>query len=167
MTHELSQAFENSIILLRQGTTVEDCLARYPEQSDELKPLLQSITLPQTGGSSQVPATTRARIRGRVMSAWDQRYSARQRRRRHHAGCAGLRTRQSTLPGETASRGDTAMVREVSRSQGGHVHPVCAGTRERNQATGGDGQERPRDHSRNSNGKSHSRSKPVSEGESC
>ena len=78
MTHELSQAFENSIILLRQGTTVEDCLARYPEQSDELKPLLQSITLPQTGGSSQVPATTRARIRGRVMSAWDQRYSARQ-----------------------------------------------------------------------------------------
>jgi len=42
MADTLAQALEECLELLRQGVSLEECLARYPEDAGELEPLLRS-----------------------------------------------------------------------------------------------------------------------------
>ena len=49
--------------LLFEGDTVEQCLASYPEQADELKPLLQIAVATKRTSNIQPGAEFRARAR--------------------------------------------------------------------------------------------------------
>lgn len=44
MDQELSEALDQCLILLDEGLGVDECLARYPEQAEELRPLLEVAT---------------------------------------------------------------------------------------------------------------------------
>ena len=42
MADKLAQTLEECLELLSQGVSLEECLARYPEDAGELEPLLRS-----------------------------------------------------------------------------------------------------------------------------
>lgn len=73
MSRDVDSAFQHCVSLLRQGVPLDGCLSRYPEQADELQPMLTAITDVLSGSSLALPSATRARIRNRVLSEWDNR----------------------------------------------------------------------------------------------
>lgn len=62
----LADALEHCLRDLEAGATLEECLARYPELEDELRPLLETVTLlrdaPHVAPSLQFKQTTRQRV---------------------------------------------------------------------------------------------------------
>lgn len=87
MKNKLYRIFGNCVEMMRQGKSLEDCLAQYPADAEELKPLLLSATAPSletgAGGAGEagarIPLAMRSRIRTRVLAEWDQRHAPRSR----------------------------------------------------------------------------------------
>ncbi|MBE0480790.1 MAG: DUF4382 domain-containing protein [Dehalococcoidia bacterium] len=70
MKNRLEQALEECLHLLRQGVSLEECLNRYPEEAEELAPLLRAANLTRQNLSFDVPSAARLRMRARVMDKW-------------------------------------------------------------------------------------------------
>jgi len=80
MADRLEQALEECLELLRQGLTLEECLAKYPEDAGELEPLLRTAQVARSRLSFGIPTTARARVRARVMAEWDQAHAPQEQR---------------------------------------------------------------------------------------
>jgi len=78
MADRLEQALEECLELLRQGVSLEECLTRYPEDAEELEPLLRTAQVARHRLTFGVPARARARIRARVIAEWDQEHAPRE-----------------------------------------------------------------------------------------
>ena len=65
---------EECIELLRQGRSLEDCLEQYPEEAEELEPVLRNAISIRSDLASDLPVAARTRMRGRVMAAWDRQH---------------------------------------------------------------------------------------------
>ena len=57
MKHDLDTALDQCLVNLRGGMDIESCLAQYPEDARELRPLLQLVT---QVGRVIIPASTSA-----------------------------------------------------------------------------------------------------------
>ncbi len=84
MKNKLYRIFGNCVEMMRQGASLEDCLAQYPADAEELKPLLLSATAPstETGAGETgagIPLAMRSRVRTRVLAEWDRRHAPRSR----------------------------------------------------------------------------------------
>ena len=64
---------EECLELLRLGTSLEECLTRYPDDAEELEPILRTAVSARSDLALDLPPATRARLRDRVMSEWDRR----------------------------------------------------------------------------------------------
>jgi len=80
MAGRREQALQECLELLRQGLTLEECLARYPEDAAELEPLLRTAQVARSRLSLGIPRTMRSRIRARVMAEWNREHAQRQQR---------------------------------------------------------------------------------------
>ena len=80
MEARIEDVLQECLELLKKGISIEDCLAQYPDDAQELEPLLQAASLSRQQFAIEMDGATRARLRGRVMGAWDQQH------RRHRAG---------------------------------------------------------------------------------
>lgn len=81
MEGRLTDQLQDCLQLLHEGASLEECLARYPDDADELAPLLRAAAATSEAFALEVPLDVRSRVRGRVLAAWDQ-HEARARRRR-------------------------------------------------------------------------------------
>ncbi len=76
MSPDLAYVLDECIELTRNGLSVEECLARYPEVADELKPVLEMAVVLQ---SVEVPASAPEAIRQsreRMFAAVDKKFSS-------------------------------------------------------------------------------------------
>lgn len=80
MADRIQQVLQDCIELLRQGVSLEECLARYPEYAQELEPLLRTALNAQGELTPGMPPAARTRIRARVLAEWDRRHLPRERR---------------------------------------------------------------------------------------
>lgn len=72
MDTKLADRLDDCLVMLGQGWTVDQCLARYPEDAAELRPLLQAATAAHEALASEaMPLAAQARVQTRVMAAWD------------------------------------------------------------------------------------------------
>ena len=78
MADRLDHVLDECLELLRQGVPLELCLARYPEEGEELGPLLRTALTAQAELTHAAPAQLRTRVRDRVMAEWDRRERAQQ-----------------------------------------------------------------------------------------
>ena len=84
----ISDALTDCLDLLSLGRTVEECLERYPDLSDELGPLLRLSIQTQMAAETVVPSPEAQRAGlGRITDAW----TAMQDRRRHRSPWRVLR----------------------------------------------------------------------------
>lgn len=72
MEIETQDIIEECLELLRSGISLEECLKRYPEEAEELEPVLRSAISVRAGLETELPPAARARIRDRVMTEWDR-----------------------------------------------------------------------------------------------
>ena len=79
MVDRLDEVLQECIELLRGGASVEECLARYPEQANDLTPLLRATLAAQRQLNPGLPRRTRARLKVRVLQEWDRRHPAQRR----------------------------------------------------------------------------------------
>ncbi len=74
-------ALNTCLELLAQGSTVEACLARYPELAAELKPmLLLALQTQRVGETIETPVNAQRVGLGRITDAWAERQAKRSRR---------------------------------------------------------------------------------------
>lgn len=73
MDNNTEQILQECLELLEQGKSVEECLNRYPEQRGELEPLLRTAAASREAFMQTAPASTRSRIRSRIMDEWDKK----------------------------------------------------------------------------------------------
>ena len=73
MEVDTQEIVQECLELLQQGRSLEECLERYPEEAAELEPILQTALSLRGGLAADLPATTRMRIKGRVLAEWDRR----------------------------------------------------------------------------------------------
>ncbi len=66
MTIDVTSALEDCLERLAQGENIQACLARYPEQAAELKPLLVAASRVERGTQLKPSAAFRARARNRL-----------------------------------------------------------------------------------------------------
>jgi len=78
MADKLAQTLEECLELLRQGVSLEECLARYPEYAGELEPLLRTAQVARERLSFGIPTRAKARIRARVMAEWNHEHAPRE-----------------------------------------------------------------------------------------
>jgi hypothetical protein len=79
LKNKLYRIFGNCVEMMRQGASLEDCLAQYPAEAEELRPLLLSTAVPSTETGTELPLVMRSRIRTRVLGEWDRRHAPRSR----------------------------------------------------------------------------------------
>lgn len=77
MESNTEQILQECLELLEQGLSVEECLARYPEEANELEPLLRTAAASRKAFMQSASAGTRSRIRSRVMAEWDKHHKQR------------------------------------------------------------------------------------------
>ncbi|MDA1128602.1 MAG: DUF5667 domain-containing protein [Chloroflexi bacterium] len=65
---------EDCLELLRQGRSLKECLAQYPDDAAELEPMLRVAVSAQSDLAATLPSSARTRIRDRVMSEWDRQH---------------------------------------------------------------------------------------------
>ena len=70
---------DECIELIRAGATVEECLERFPDESEELDPLLRTAFATWAALSGEMPSETRSRVRVQVMAEWDRDQVSRKR----------------------------------------------------------------------------------------
>ena len=80
MANRLDGALQECLELVREGASLEDCLARYPEDAQELEPLLRTAVTVESQLGHAMPSTARTRVRNRVLGEWDRKHQPRQRR---------------------------------------------------------------------------------------
>lgn len=80
MEGRLQEGLQDCIELLRQGISLDECLARYPEYAQDLEPLLRTALTAQSQLTPGMPPTVRRRIRARVLAKWGRRHLPRQQR---------------------------------------------------------------------------------------
>ena len=85
MSNDLYNALQQCLNLLDSGVPAEECLAKYPGHSDELRPLLAAAAEPntifQSSGQNtgfQMPFDAKLRVRRRVLAHWDRLHAAKQ-----------------------------------------------------------------------------------------
>ena len=70
MGNNPARVLEECIARLRQGESVEDCLAKYPEMRNEIEPLLNMVhsvyCLPRVSPSGKFQKTAKARLMSRI-----------------------------------------------------------------------------------------------------
>ncbi len=78
MSKNLYKALQQCLRLLDSGVPAEECLAKYPRYSDELRPLLAAASEPNTTFHSsgqdtgfKMPFDAKLRVRRRVLEHWD------------------------------------------------------------------------------------------------
>jgi len=74
MKDELQQIFEDCLELLEQGSSIEDCLNKYPAEARELQSLLSTAQLSRTSLHYAIPRDTKARIRAKIMTQYDHQH---------------------------------------------------------------------------------------------
>jgi len=77
MADSIEQALQQCLELLRQGITLEQALATYPGQAQELEPLLHAALIAQGGLAVRIPPEVRARVRSCALAEWDRRHQRR------------------------------------------------------------------------------------------
>ncbi len=80
MVEKLDQILQDCLLLLDQGSTVEECIAMYPEDAEELELLLHTALTARSELTQDMPLVARTRVRARVLAEWDRRHEPRQRR---------------------------------------------------------------------------------------
>jgi hypothetical protein len=73
MKHDVEAALDQCLVWLRSGTGIEDCLARYPEYADELRPLLLLVADVGRVLTPASSAAARAAGQERMLAALAQR----------------------------------------------------------------------------------------------
>ena len=78
MSNNLYKALQQCLKLLDSGVPAEECLAKYPRYSDELRPLLAAawepnMTFHNSGQDAgfEMPYEAKLRVRRRVLEHWD------------------------------------------------------------------------------------------------
>jgi hypothetical protein len=75
MTDRISEAIAESLEHIRNGKSVEQCLALFPDLAEELEPLLKTAIATQDEFANPMPSQARSKIRGAVLDEWDARES--------------------------------------------------------------------------------------------
>ena len=85
MSKNLYKALQRCLKLLDSGVPAEECLAKYPGYSDELRPLLAAASEPSATFHSsgqdtgyKMPFDAKLRVRRRVLEHWDWLHAAKQ-----------------------------------------------------------------------------------------
>ena len=60
--------------LLRNGRSLEECLERHPERAAELEQILRDAISVRADLATDLPQTTRTRIKDKVLSEWDHQH---------------------------------------------------------------------------------------------
>ncbi len=68
MNTKLSNALQDCLQALERGTTLEECLTRYPSLAGNLRPLLESAQAARTAGLFPVPGNAVTRGRARLLA---------------------------------------------------------------------------------------------------
>lgn len=76
-TTELDEALDRSLALLERGRTPEDCVARFPEHAEELRPLLEVAVQIRRVPTPTPPRTWGANGKQRMLEALAQKEAAR------------------------------------------------------------------------------------------
>ena len=95
MSDQLIDAFDECTTALLEGTSLEDCLARYPQFAEELRPmLLAAADARHYIHSMEIPPQAQSASRAKYMEAINQARQADQpRRKRIHLSLSFLSTR--------------------------------------------------------------------------
>ena len=72
MKDSIKDILQECLDLVRQGASVEECLARYPRYAQEIEPLLRTSLLAQELLAPEMPVDAKNRVRGRVLAEWDR-----------------------------------------------------------------------------------------------
>jgi hypothetical protein len=73
MEAKIDEVIQECLELLEKGGSLDDCLAQYPDEADELAPLLQTAVESRRHFAIEMDDATRARLRGRVMGEWERK----------------------------------------------------------------------------------------------
>ena len=74
MPDPVDNILQDCLELIRQGASVVECLARYPEKAEELDPLLRTALSARGQLTPGMPSPARARVRASVLAEWDRRH---------------------------------------------------------------------------------------------
>lgn len=72
MKDSIKDILQECLDLVRQGASIEECLARYPRYAQEIEPLLRTSLLAQEHLAPEMPVGAKNRVRGRVLAEWDR-----------------------------------------------------------------------------------------------
>jgi hypothetical protein len=78
MTEEFAQILDRCIDRLNAGETLEACLADYPQDADQLRPLLQAMSQTREAYAFTPSASAKATARQRFTAAWQRLEEKRQ-----------------------------------------------------------------------------------------
>jgi len=73
MEAKIDEILQECLENLEKGKSLDDCLAQYPDEADELAPLLQTALESRRHFAIEMDDATRARLRGRVMGEWERK----------------------------------------------------------------------------------------------
>ena len=79
MSDGIHQVLEECLELLCQGIPLEECLAQYLEDAEELEPLLRTALAAQRDLTPGMSPGARAQLQARVLGEWDRRSLPKQR----------------------------------------------------------------------------------------
>ncbi len=79
MEIDTQETVQECLELLRHGSSLEECLELYPDVAEELEPVLRSAISVHAGLQTGLPTSTRARIKGRVLTEWDRQRQPKRR----------------------------------------------------------------------------------------
>ena len=77
MEDRIQLILQECLDLLAKGSSLEQCLAQYPQEAQELEPLLRAALTARSQLSPSMPPTVRAQVRSRVLDEWDRRHQPR------------------------------------------------------------------------------------------
>jgi len=77
MDERLSEALDECITAINSGSGLEECLAKYPNLADELRPLIETSTAARSLTTTHVPSATRNRSRTILLAHAAQRRKTR------------------------------------------------------------------------------------------
>ena len=79
MEIDTQETVQECLELLRHGSSVEECLALYPDVAEELEPILRSAVSIRATLQTGLPSSTRTRIKDRVLTEWDRQRQPKRR----------------------------------------------------------------------------------------
>ena len=79
MEIDTQETVQECLELLRHGSSLEECLELYPDLAEEMEPILRSAISVRAGLQTDLPTSTRNRIKGRVLTEWDRQRQPKRR----------------------------------------------------------------------------------------